>query len=517
MSDIGAMPEEPTGDEFERDTAFPEQDAPEEAVRRTVTAKGVAVAGARTVAGLVGIGIAAATIAAAVIIPFPTLGATPTGITITPVPTAQQLVCAGSVLRLADDSGAGATTVSALGSPELRSASSDGQVSTVSVETSDASTGGTSSAPTIVSTPPTDASATESALVSGAQSQLVEEGDFVGLAAADCAVPGGDSWLAGGSTAVGRTTLLSLINPSEVAATVNLEIYGEDGPVVAPGTSGIIVPANGQRVLSLAGFQPDIQSPVVHVTSTGGQVSATLQEAIVRSLVPGGVDIVASAPGLTTSAVIPGVLVTDLDAVQALRKGGDPQFDDVETAVRVFAPGEGSVAITVSVRPEDGADTGTSFTLDIDAGRVTDVPIQQLATGSYTVSVTSESPLVASARVTSAVGERTDFAWFASSPPLTVPAQFTAAPGPNPSLHLANPTTDDAQVVVAARNGLSRTVTVPAGASALVELEPGTTYSLTGYTALFAAVTLADDGMIAGYGVHPPGVGAGPILVYPQG
>ena len=515
MSDELGMPQEPTGDEFDTDAAFPEQDEPEAVERRPLTARAVALAGARGVAGLIGIGVAAVTIAGAVLIPFPTVGSTPASMTVTPVPTAQQLVCAGSVLRLADDSGAGASTVSALGSPELRAAASDGDVSAEPVEASEASTGGTSSAPTVVSTPPQAADATTSALVSAAQSELVGEGDFVGLAAADCDVATGDSWLAGGSTTVGRTTLLSLTNPSEVPATVDLELFGEDGRITAPGTSGIIVPANGQRVLSLAGFQPDIASPVVHVTSTGGRVSATLQQATVRTLRPGGVDIVASVPELSPTVVIPGVLVTDLDAVQALRKGGDPQFDDVETTMRVFAPGEGTVTLTVSVTPENGAETGTSFSIDIDAGRVTDVPIQQLATGSYTLSVSATQPVVASARVTSASGESTDFAWFASAPVLKDEAQVTAAPGPAPVLHLANPTDDDAEVVVTARNGASSTVSVPARASGLLPLEPGATYSLTGFTALHASVTLAEGGMIAGYQVHPPGVGSGKILVYP--
>lgn len=512
--DLG-LADEPTGDEFADDPAFPEQDEPETEARRGVTAKGVVVAGARTVAGLVGIGVAAVTIAAAVLLPLPTISSTPASMLVTPVPTAQQLVCAGSVLRLADDSGEGATTVSALGSPDLRAEASEGRVSTTAVEVSDASTGGTSSAPAVVSTPPSAAGATESALVSGAQSELVNEGDFVGLAAADCAVPNGDSWLAGGSTAVGRTTLLSLTNPSEVPATVNLEIFGEDGKVTAPGTSGIIVPANGQRVLSLAGFQPDIVSPVVHVKSTGGQVSATLQQATVRTLTPGGLDIVSSVPALATDTVIPGVVITGLDAVQALRKGGDPQFDDVETAVRVFAPGEGTVSLTVTVTPEDGAETGTSFQVDVDAGRVTDVPIEQLATGSYTVGITSSAPVVGSVRVTSAVGQTTDFAWFTAASPLATAAQVTAAPGPNPVLHLANPGTAAADVVVAGTDGTSRTVTVPAAASALVSLSAGETYSLTGFRLLYASVTLADAGMIAGYSVRPPGVGSGPILIYP--
>lgn len=506
---------EPTGDEFAADPAFPEQDEPETVERRPLTVRGVAVAGARSVAGLVAIGIAVTTIAAAALLPLPVVSATPSSMTVVPVPTAQQLVCAGSVLRLADDSGAGATTVSALGRPDLRAAASDGRVSTDPVSASDASTGGTSSAPTLVSTPPADADAPETVLVSGAQSELVEEGDFVGLAAADCDVANGDSWLAGGSTEVGRTTLLSLTNPSEVPATVNLELFGEDGQIFAPGTSGIIVPANGQRVLSLAGFQPDIVSPVVHVTSTGGQISATLQQAIVRGLQPGGVDIIASVPALSTTAVIPGVLVTGLDAVQALRGGGDPQFDDVETTMRVFAPGEGTVTLTVDITPEDGAQTGTSFSLDIDAGRVTDVPVEQLATGSYTISVSATQPVVASARVTSASGPRTDFAWFSSAQQLQGTAQLTAAPGPNPVLHLANPSLADAEVVVAARGGATVTVTVPAGASGTLPLDSGATYTLSGFDALYAAVTLAQDGMIAGYDVHPPGVGSAPILVYP--
>ena len=213
--------------------------------------------------------------------------------------------------------------------------------------------------------------------------------------------------------------------------------------------------------------------------------------------------------------MIPGVLVTNLDAVQALRGGGDPQFDDVETVVRVFAPGEGSVSLTVNVIPENGAETGTSFQIDVTAGRVTDIPIQQLATGSYTIAIDSTEPVVAAARVTSAVGDVTDFGWFAGASQLSTVAQVTAAPGPNPVLHLANPATTDAQVVVAARDGVSTTVPVPAGTSAMLALEAGTTYSLSGFERLYGSVTLADNGMIAGYGVHPPGVGSGPILVYP--
>jgi hypothetical protein len=516
MSDERESPEEPSGDALLRDDIFPEQDDVEVETKRPITARGAAIVGVRVVAGLVGIGIAAATIAASTLLPLPTVGSTPAGELVTPVPIAQQLVCPGSVLRLSDETGQGATTPSPLGSASASFASSSGSVHVVPLEQSDAGTGGTREAPAIISTPPDQADPTERILLSGAQSELVEESDFVGLAAADCGAVSGDTWLAGGSTSVGRTTLLTLSNPTEVPATVDIELFGESGAVIAPGTSGIIVPASGQRVLSLAGFQPNLHSPVVHVTSSGGQVVAQLQQATVRGLAPGGVDIVGATQSPSTSNTIPGLLVTDLEAVQALFAGG-ADFDDLRTMLRVFAPGEGSVSLTINVVPEDGQSTGTSFALDIDAGRVVDIPLEELATGSYTVQVASTAPVISAARVASAAGETNDFAWFVAAPALGDQAQVTAASGPSPQLHLSNPATTDATVTLTGPGGDAVSVVVLAGASAIADLEPGASYVLDGFDALYASVTLAGGGAIGGYVVHPPGVGSTPVTVYPQG
>ena len=71
--------------------------------------------------------------------------------------------------------------------------------------------------------------------IAGAQSQVVEARDFVGFAAAACAEPSGSIWLAGGSMAVGRTSILTLTNPTAVGALVTLTILGEKGAVEAPG------------------------------------------------------------------------------------------------------------------------------------------------------------------------------------------------------------------------------------------------------------------------------------------
>ena len=517
MSDnIGAQ-EEPSGEQFSRDEPFPEQDELETSRRPPLTLRGVAAAGGRAAVGLVGLGVAAVTIAASMLLPLPTVQVSAPDTLVTPVPTAQQLVCPGAILRLASDSGQDATSASGVGRAEVRSGSSSGSVDSVPAEVSDAGTGGTEAAPTIISTPPDAADPTQRILLSGAQSQQVDSGDSVGLAAADCGIALGESWLVGGATTVGRTTLLTLTNPTEVAATVNLQLFGETGLVSAPGTRGIIVPASGQRVLSLAGFLPGLVSPVVHVTSTGGQVHASLQQSVLRGLVPGGIDIIESGSAPTTTTVIPGVVITDPEAVEVLRNASTASEvpDDFAAVLRLFAPGEGTVPVTVSVIPENGTASGTSFSYQLQGGLVNDVPIQELAAGSYTITVESPTAAIASVRVTSAAAGATDFAWFTAAQPLGAVAQFTASTGPAPTLHLFNPTAVAVTVALTPLGGADLPVALPAGGSATVPVTPGTSYGLSGFDELYGAVSVSGGGMLARYTVHPPGVGSSPITVFP--
>lgn len=507
-------PEEPTGELLdEADDIFPDTAEPR-ASRRPITARGVALTSARVVTGAIGIAVAVAAIAGAALLPLPVLRSEPSSVVVVPVPTGQQLVCPGSILRLSDDTGQGATVSSAIGRATLRSFTTFGAVDSTPLTQSDAGTGDTPAAPTVVSTAPNPADPTEVILISGAQSQDVNEGDFVGLAAAGCATVSGDSWISGGSTAVGRTTLLTLSNPTEVPATVDLELFSERGAIAAPGTSGIVVPASGQRVLSLAGFQPNMQMPVIHVTSVGGQVVAELQQSIVRGLQPGGVDIVPASAGPLLDSVIPGLVVVEPESVEALQGGGET-FEDLRTVLRLFAPGEGTVSTTISVVPEDGVGTGTSFALEIDAGRVTEVPITDLAAGNYTVRVSASVPLIASARVSTVSGDASDFAWLSSAPLLNDQAVVTIAPGPGAQLHLANSSSEPITVTLEASAGDDLTVDIGTGAAVSVDVQSGTSYELSGFADLHATVSLSQGGKIAAYPVLPPGVGSSPVTIFP--
>ncbi len=228
------------------ESLFPD-DEPEPVAKRQITARGAVLVGARVVTGVVGLAVAAVAITASSLLPLPTVQSQPVSVLVTPVLTAQQVVCAGAVLRLSDETGQGATIPSPVGSgPSLDYGASAGDADAVPLGQSDAGTGGSFDAPLLVSTPPGDPDSR--VLVSGAQSEQVSEGDYAGLAARRmrARVPRRH-----GSPRARRrsaaTTLLTMSNPTEVPATVDIEIFDESGPVSAPGTSGIIVPPNGRQ------------------------------------------------------------------------------------------------------------------------------------------------------------------------------------------------------------------------------------------------------------------------------
>jgi hypothetical protein len=504
---------EPVGDDYpvdENEAAAP---------KTKITARGAAIVGVRVVAGTVGIAVALAAIAGATFLPIPTIETTPASVDVTPVATAQQLVCPGALLRLGDETGQSATTASPIGTPAVRFGSTSGgddDVSASALQQSDAGTAGTESAPLqIRSTVGGDDD-----LVSGAQGQVPDPGEFEGLATADCAGVASETWLVGGSTAVGRTTLITLANPSDTVSTVSLAISSEDGRVTAPGVTGIVVQPHGQRVLPLAGFAPGVESPVVHVTSRGGQIVANLQQTTVRGIEPGGVDFVGAGHAPATAQVIPGVRITNTDALQS--RLGEEGYGDLASVLRVFVPGDEETMAEVSVTPDDGAAAGTSFSVDLAPGVVDDLALDDLVDGTYTVHITATHPIVAGVRVSTVApsapeGEApgSDFAWLSSVNTLNDRALVTIAPGPSSRVNLVNPTDADAEVTLEATDGDDRTLTVPAEGAAYVDVVEGATYLVTGFDELYGSVSYANDALVSGYAIQPPAASAEAITVFP--
>nr|BFF13369.1 hypothetical protein GCM10025699_46720 [Microbacterium flavescens] len=195
-----------------------------------MTDRSIASTTGRIVVGVVGIAVGAAVVAAATVLPLPTLETTPAGQVVTPVPLDPQRVCGGSVLRLSDAEGQQATTASAVGAADVvTSSSTDAEVAQTLVGAD-----GSSSDPQLV-TAPTDGA--DVPLVAGAQSQSVSSDDLVGFVSAPCAEPTSSTWLVGGSTETGRVSLITLVNPSDVNSTVDLDISAENGPVQGPAST----------------------------------------------------------------------------------------------------------------------------------------------------------------------------------------------------------------------------------------------------------------------------------------
>jgi hypothetical protein len=489
----------------------------------------VALLSLRLVAGTVAVVAAAVTVGAVGLIPIPTTGTTPPGVEVSPVPADQVRVCAGSVLRLGDETGENADTPISIGIPSVRAEAIGSSLEREPISDTDASTGGTSSAPQVLRIAPGDGAA-----LAGAQSQLVDARDFVGFAAAACAEPSGSIWLAGGATTVGRTSILTLSNPTAVDALVTLTILGEKGAVEAPGMNGIDVPAGSQKVLSLAGFAPGLLSPVVHVEARGGQVTAYLQQSIVRGLDATGVDIVDAAPDPATDLTFPGIRI--FDSVGTNRALSLDDWEDVAPVVRILNPGSTATEVTVSVIPLDPAVEGTSFPVEAEPGIVTDVPLDAgievdsgvaLADGLYTVTMSADQPIVGGVRVSAAAdigavetegpveAPVSDLAWYAASPALTGDTLVTIALGPDPVISAVNPTSAEITMVLEAQGGADITLVVPAGGAASTPVEPGMAYLLRDATGLFAAVSYAADDKMAGYPISSARPVSGPILIRP--
>lgn len=488
-----------------------------------------AIVGLRVVAGTVGIVAAVAVVGAVGLVPLPSHHHTSPAVTVTPEPADQVRVCPGALLRLGDVSGQNASVPSSLGAPSVRADGIGSTLRRAPFAESDARTGGGSSAPQELTIAPATG-----ATLSGAQSQLVSTPDFTGLAAASCAEPSGSIWLVGGSTAVGRTTLLTVANPSAVDATVAVTILDPTGSVSAPGMSGIVVKAGAQRVIPLAGFAPDVVSPVVHVVSRGGRVVAALQQSIVRGLDPGGVDLVGGGADPATRVVIPGIRV--LNAVGVNKALALPDWDDVTSVVRLAVPGDRAAKVQVSLVPEDSTFNGLSFQTDVAAGQVSELGLDSAADtdsgkvsipdGTYSVVITSDQPVVAGVRVSTAVdapgdvgaasdssAPSSDFAWYASAPELTDDTAVSVAAGPSPILSAVNP--GKTAITLHLVQGVTDvTLAVPAGGSASISVAPGS-YLLRGGRGLVAAISYAGSAELASYPITSARPVSGPIVIHP--
>ena len=476
--------------------------------------RGVARESARAIAGVAGIGVAALAIAGATWLPLPSFTVTPPSSTVIPVPTAQERTCPGPLLTLASNSAA-ATGAAAFAPPTAVYGTNTGaEVQTRSLTPVDDTQGESNGTPVTLTVPAPSASSAPP-LVGAAQSQQAALEDFAGLAAASCDEARPESWLVAGATTLGETSLVLLSNPSSVQATVDLSIYSDTGTVTAPGATGIVVAPGTQRVVPLAGLAPSVAAPVVHVVSRGGRVVASLQQSDIVGIDPHGVELVGATAAPAAHQVIPGMVVRSLAAIQSAQ-GGEGYGSDLP-ALRVFVPGTQAATVRVGALGEKGTAMGNSYSATVKPGIVTEIPLDHLSDGNYTVTIDSTQPLVAAARTSTVSGKAFDFGWFVATEQADDSFVAAVPPGPGAVLHFANSGEDGPNVTVkVAVKGSTKTLVVPSGGSAgLTILQPGT-YTVTGAKGLYVSTSLVGKGLVSSFPVSPPSPLASPIEVYPK-
>jgi hypothetical protein len=202
-------------------------------------------------------------------------------------------------------------------------------------------------------------------------------------------------------------------------------------------------------------------------------------------------------------------------AAQSLGRAG---YSDLSTIVRAFAPDGEATTATVSIVPESDGLAGASFEMDLPANTVVDVPVE-LEDGSYSITVTSDVPIVAAARASAvtdaALGGASDLAWFSAAPALVGTAFIAVAAGPSPTLHVANEGSSAATVSVKLRGGGTVALAVAAGGAASIAVAAGSTYTVNDADGMFASVGYATPGQIAGYVIDNSTTAESPVVVYP--
>lgn len=263
-------------------------------------------------------------------------------------------------------------------------------------------------------------------LLNASQYQNASGATLKGLAATNCQLPSNDLWLLGGDTTTGREALLILRNPSEVDATVSLEIFTEAGSVEAPGLSGIAVVAGKSTVIPLSGVVPKTKSFMTHVSAKGGVIAAWIQQRTVRGLSAGGVDYVSPSPSFAKNQVIPGIFIRGSKLANKLAST-NADYKDLTPVIRVFVPGKEQATVTIQVAGSNAKTFGTVIRETVKPGTVLDMEISGLKDGDYVAVVSADVEIQSAVRLTRLTASSApDFTWIPAAEKFTGKRKITA-------------------------------------------------------------------------------------------
>ena len=451
--------------------------------------------GARAVVGLLVVAVAASAVLLLSTTTLPAVARDPLAITVdTTQDTARTLVCAGSFAELgADPSRPGVAVPTS--APAI----------TVSGESGDAASlaraEGGDGLPAVLTAP-------SDVLLGAAQIQAVSTENLRGAVASACTEPLNEQWLLGGASSLGVSTTLSLANPGAVPATVQITVYDENGPVDAVQTAGVLVSPGQEQTVSLNGYAPERERLAVKVESTGAPVTASLGVSQLTGIDPFAVATVTRQLEPATTLVVPGVAnVSDHE-----HGAGDVGTADLfGVVVRVLAPAGEVGTATVRALDKTGASTDLGE-IQLAASGIGELHVDHWPDGANAVVIDADVPVIGGVLGSAHDGAEHDYEWFAPAPRLEADSPVAVPVVAGGKLVVTNPGDAAAEIEYVAAGGKTRSATVPAGASVVVNAAAESTLKST--APVFAGVRYVSGGNIAAYPVQAADARDGALTVY---
>ncbi len=462
----------------------------------------------RVVAGVSVAAVVCAGIAAAALAPWPSDQRSPLSVELSPEASRAVVACDGPVLALGRDQTAAGAITQAAAAEVVVGGDGDG-LDRAQLAAPDRADAGDGDAPVAISAAPVGG---EQVDIAAASASVLDDEDLRGLAVSACTRPAMESWLVGGSGATGASDVILLSNPGDVAAQVDLRVFGTAGADDPVAGQGLVVGARTQRAVPMAAVARGEETPVVRVTSDGAAVRASMQTAITRTLVAGGLDQVgASAPPAPTQT-IPAVDVTVAPDAGASAGG---------MTVRLMATASATTADVVVRSVSDGAVVSREPAVDLAAGEPLALTLTGMPIGRYTVTVEASAPLVAAAWTSTDLAGPADFAWATSAPAITSPTLVAVADAPDPGLVVVaeGDTTVVVEPVPAPGGGgdqQAERFDISAGSAREISVSAGAVYRIDpGEATVRASVGFSEPGGLGVYAVADSAAAAAELTIYP--
>ncbi|WP_404289593.1 DUF5719 family protein [Glutamicibacter arilaitensis] len=296
---------------------------------------------------------------------------------------------------------------------------------------------------------------------SSMRSFLAKDGDLAGLAAATCQAPASNWRFTGLQTNTGATSVLHLSNPTHTTAQVTIDLRGPDGLIDTSTLQNVVLAPGSTRALVLGGYAQNLDSVSADITSLGGKITASVQQAALRGLTPSGVDLVAANASASNTQVIPGVWLGNKNDRNELSKDDKKLVPQLHVSA-TGAQGAGFKVRILGAEGEVTADLGSNLAVASDATSVID--LNGLDAGAYTVVVEADAPVTSSVRMVRGADpkESSDNAWATSTMPLAGKQVVPISANGTGEFSIAAPSTDaSVEAVVVDKDGkLSKPTTL---------------------------------------------------------